>query len=67
MQERVMNFGNLPPLPTGWRVIQLDSGHYIAQCGDIESAITVNLYHARRWAFELAAEQLNALPPTAKA
>jgi spermidine synthase len=34
----------------------------MAQCGDIESAITVRLYEARRWAFALAAEQSNALP-----
>jgi hypothetical protein len=52
--ERVIGFGALPPLPVGWRVIQLDSGHYMATDGNRESAITVNRYHARKWAFDLA-------------
>lgn len=56
MMERIINFGRMKPLPEGWSVIQLDSGHYMATNGNRESAITVNRYHARRWAFQLAGE-----------
>jgi hypothetical protein len=52
--ERIIRFGTLPPLPNGWHVIQLDSGHYIATNGSTESCITVNKFHARKWAFQLA-------------
>jgi hypothetical protein len=52
--EREISFGALPPLPVGWHVIQLDSGHYMATDGNRESAITVNRYHARKWAFDMA-------------
>ena len=54
--EREITFGALPPLPAGWHVIQLDSGHYMATDGNLESSITVNRFHARKWAFTLAAK-----------
>ena len=57
-EERIINFGALPLLPFGWHVIQLDSGHYMATDGEHESAITVNRWHARKWAFQMAADQL---------
>ena len=53
--EREITFGCLPSLPKGWHVMQLDSGHYMATNGDKESSITVNRFHARKWAFDLAA------------
>lgn len=49
----VINFGNMPAMPEGWRVVQIDSGHYIATDGQRESNITVNRFHARAWAFDL--------------
>ena len=52
--ERIVSFGSLPPLPDGWCVIRLESGHYIASNGCIETCITVNRYDARTWAFDLA-------------
>lgn len=52
--ERVVHFGNLPPLPAGWFVIQLDSGHYQAVDGTHESCITINRFHARKWALQMA-------------
>ena len=54
--EREITFGALPQLPDGWHVIQLDSGHYMATDGNRESAITVNRFHARKWAFDIAAK-----------
>lgn len=55
--DPVINFGALPPLPEGWYVVQLDSGHYMATDGEQESAMTVNRFHARKWAIELGAKQ----------
>ena len=52
--DRIIRFGKLPPLPVGWFVIQLDSGHYQAVDGTHESCITVNRFHARKWAFQMA-------------
>lgn len=52
--DPIINFGAMPPLPEGWRVVQLDGGHYMATDGNVESAITVNRFHARSWAFQLA-------------
>ena len=54
--EREILFGGLPPLPAGWHVIQLDSGHYMGVHEDDirETAITVNRFHARRWCFNAA-------------
>ena len=52
--DRVISFGALRPLPEGWFVIQLDSGHYQAVDGTHESSITVNRFHARKWAFQMA-------------
>lgn len=40
--------------PDGWRVVQLDSGHYMATDGEHDSCITVNRFHARAWAFQLS-------------
>ena len=51
---RILNFRGLP---AGWRVAQLDSGHYIVLDpeGEQRSCITVNHLTALRWAKELAA------------
>lgn len=66
MYDRVISFGCLPALPNGFYVVQLDSGHYIATNdlhGDVprdklyESCITVNRFHARKWAFQFAAQR----------
>jgi hypothetical protein len=55
--EREITFGNLPPLPPGWHVIQLDSGHYMGVHEDDrrETPITVNRFHARQWCFDIEA------------
>ena len=55
--EHVIRFAPSQKLPDGWWVVQLDSGHYMATDGETDSAITVNRYHARRWALQLAEEQ----------
>lgn len=60
---RTIAFGSLPPLPEGWTVVQLDSGHYMATNGNVESCITVNRFHARKWAFQLAAQGVAAYLP----
>ena len=52
--ERIIKFGNLKPLPEGWRVVQLDSGHYIGTNDYVDTPITVNRFHARKWAIALA-------------
>ena len=52
--ERVINFSPSQKLPNGWWVVQLDSGHYIATNGQSDSSITVNRFHARKWAIEMA-------------
>ena len=58
-EERIISFGNLPPMPDGYYVIQLESGHYMATNGTVESCITVNRFHARKWTFQLASSQLD--------
>lgn len=52
--ERTIRFGNMKPLPDGWRVVQLDSGHYLGTNGAVETPITVNRYQARRWTISVA-------------
>ena len=52
--ERAIEFSQ--GLPPGWWVVQLDSGHYMATNGTRDSAITVNRWHARKWAIQMAAE-----------
>ena len=52
--DRVIHWPLNQKLPEGWFVIQLDSGHYQAVDGTHESAITVNRFHARKWAFQMA-------------
>lgn len=54
--DRVIGFGGLPPLPPGWFVVQLDSGHYMATNGETESAITVSRFDARKWAQRLSGQ-----------
>lgn len=55
-EERIINFPKNQKLPEGWQVIQLDSGHYmgVSLDGKQETAITVNRFHARKWAIDLA-------------
>jgi hypothetical protein len=55
--QKPHNFGCLRPLPSGWAVYQLDSGHFYASDGRTDSCITWNPYRARRFAFQLAKEQ----------
>ena len=55
-EDRIINFAPNQKLPTGWYVVQLDSGHYIATNGDRDSCITVNRYHARQWAIQMSRE-----------
>lgn len=59
--EREITFGNLPPLPTGWHVIKLDSGHYMGVHEDDirETCITVNRFHARKWCFDIEAKEVH--------
>lgn len=52
--EVVINFATSQKLPDGWYVVQLDSGHYMATDGEHDSAITVNRFHARKWAIQMA-------------
>lgn len=47
---RVIHFAPNQALPDGWVVLQLDSGHYIGSNGDRDTPITVNRFHARKWA-----------------
>jgi hypothetical protein len=56
-EVREITFGNVAPLPPGWHVIQLDSGHYMGVHEDDirETSITVNRFHARKWCFDAAA------------
>ena len=61
MSETVVRFAPNQPLPEGWSVIQLDSGHYMATNGEQESAITVNRFHARQWAWEIAEKHRSAI------
>lgn len=58
--ERIINFAPSQKLPDGWRVIQLDSGHYMGTNGEVYTAITVNRFHARKWAIQLSAEQVKS-------
>jgi hypothetical protein len=55
-EPRVVRFSPRQQLPVGWYVVQLDSGHYMATNGRIESCITVYLWDAWRWARRLANE-----------
>jgi hypothetical protein len=41
-------------LPEGWRVVQLDSGHYMGTDGNLETPITVNRFHARKWCWDIS-------------
>ena len=52
--ERIINFSPSQHLPDGWYVVQLDSGHYMATNGERDSVITVNRFHARKWAIQMA-------------
>jgi len=54
--ERVICFSPNQALPEGWFVIQLDSGHYMGTDGGHDTAITVNRFHARKWAIALSKE-----------
>lgn len=55
--NRIIRFGPNQPLPIGWLVVQLDSGHYMATDEEKESAITVNRFHARKWAWDMATSE----------
>ncbi len=53
------------PLPPGYRIVQLDSGHYLWCVGDtnIEGAISWDRYWVRRCAFAHFAEHPNGDQP----
>lgn len=57
---RVIRFAPNQPLPTGWVVLQLDSGHYIGSNGEQDTAITVNRFRARKWAIQLSRQKEGA-------
>lgn len=63
--DRLINFGALP-MPEGCYVVQLDTGHYLGtndlhgevpRDKAIETAITVNRFHARKWIIQLTSEK----------
>jgi hypothetical protein len=68
--EGRMNFQNdvkfpahCKPLPSGYRIVQLDSGHYLWVCDSIEGGageglIDVDRWRARRGAFAHAEKRL---------
>jgi len=64
--EEGVNFGNLPPLPPGYRVLWVESlEHYIAEGPEgWMSAQTCDPYQARRWAIAQAGgpRKLTTLP-----
>lgn len=53
--DYIVRFAPNQKLPEGWRVIQLDSGHYMDTNGRQDTSITVNRFHARKWAIAIAA------------
>jgi hypothetical protein len=52
--DQIIRFAPNQPLPEGWRVVQLDSGHYMGTDGNLETAITVNRFHARKWCWDIS-------------
>ena len=44
------------PLPVGYNILQLDSGHFMFVKGDYESSICWDKWQVRRWVFEHSLE-----------